>query len=140
MVIAKSEVVWLKRIMKDLVVSIKDPILLYYDNHKNIHLARNTVFHAWIKHIEVHYHFIREHVLAGDVNMQHIGTSLQMVDIFTKALRADKLRQFMMDLGLLTPNLPSSRGVSQTSSSRTWTPSRWNTIVQRPKVELEGAC
>ena len=57
--VAAYEVVWLKRILKDLGVPIKDPILLYYDNMSNIHLARNPVFQAQTKHIEVHYYFIK---------------------------------------------------------------------------------
>ena len=58
----------------------------------SIHLILNLVFHARTKHIELHYHFIRECVLAGDVDSQHIGTNLQKADIFTKALGADKLQ------------------------------------------------
>ena len=55
---ATCEAVWLKRILKDLDFSIKDPILLYYDNMSSIHLAQNPVFHARTKHIKVHYIFI----------------------------------------------------------------------------------
>ena len=73
-------------------VPIKDPILLYYDHMSSIHLVRNLVFHAQNKHIKVHYHFIREHVLVGDVDLQHISMNLQMTDIFTNSLGVDKLR------------------------------------------------
>ena len=107
---AVCEAVWLKRILKDLGVPIKDPTPLYCDNMSNIYLARNPVFHARTKHIKVHYHFIRERVLASDVDQQHISTNLQMAEIFTKALRADKLWQFMTDLGLTILDLPSLRG------------------------------
>ena len=71
------------------------------------------MFHAWTNHIEVHYHFIRERVLAGDVDLQHISTNLQTTDIFTKALGVDKLWQFMTDLGLMTPYLPRLRGSTE---------------------------
>ena len=54
------EAVWLKRILKDLDVSIKDAIILCCDNMSNIHLTQNPKIHAQTKHIEVHYHFIRE--------------------------------------------------------------------------------
>ena len=67
---AACEAVWLKRILKDLGVPIKDPIPLYCDNKSNIHLAQNPVFHACMKHIEVHYHFICERVQTGDVDLQ----------------------------------------------------------------------
>ena len=58
------------------------------DNMINIYLALNLVFHTHSKHIEVHYHFIREHVQVGDVDLQHINTNLQTIDIFTKVLGA----------------------------------------------------
>ena len=58
--VASCEVFWLKRILKDLGVPIKYLILLYYDNMSSIFVARNLVFHAQTKHIEVHYHFIQE--------------------------------------------------------------------------------
>ena len=82
----------------------------------SIYLARNPVFLAQTKHIEVHYHFIRERVLASDVDLQHISTNLQTAHIFTKALGADKLWKFMTDLGLTIPNLPSLRGSTEATT------------------------
>ena len=76
----------------------------------SIHLSWNPVFHARTKHIEVHYHLIRERVLAGDFDMQHISTNLQTADIFMKALGIDKLWQVTMSLGLSTVNQQSLRG------------------------------
>ena len=112
---AACEAVWLKRILKDLGIPIKDPIPLFSNNMSNIYLARNPVFHTRTKHIEVHYHFIREHVLAGDVDLQHISTNLQTADIFTKVLGSDKLWQCMTNLGLTIPDLPSLRGSTEES-------------------------
>ena len=75
-VVATCEAIWLMCILKDLGTPIKDMISLHCDNMSNIHLAQNLVFHARTKHIEVHYHFIRECVLVGDVDLQHISTNL----------------------------------------------------------------
>ena len=92
--VAACETIWLKRILKDLGVPLTDPIRIFCDNMSNIYLTRNPVFHARTKHIEVHYHFIRERVQAGDIDLQHISTNLQVADIFTKALGVDKLGRF----------------------------------------------
>ena len=80
----------------------------------SIHLARNPIFHTHTKHIEMHYHFIRERVQPGDVDLKHINTKLQVADIFTKALGVDKLRKFMTDLALTIAALPSLRGSTTT--------------------------
>ena len=76
----------------------------------SIYLAHNPMFHARTKHIEVHYHFIRERVQAGEIDLHHVGTHLQVADIFTKALGIDKLGQFTSGLGLTPSALPNLRG------------------------------
>ena len=89
-------------------------------NNISIHLPQIPVFHAQTKHIEMHYHFIWEHVLVGYVNLQHINTNLQMTDIFTKALGANKLRQFMANLGFSTTNQSILRGNEDSSPDTEW--------------------
>jgi hypothetical protein len=42
----------------------------------------------------VHYHFIREKVIAKEIDLIHVNTKDQVVDIFTKALGTDKLKKF----------------------------------------------
>ena len=74
------------------------------------------MFHARTKHIEVHYHYIRERILAGDIDLQYVGTSVQVADIFTKALGLDKLRQFSVDLGLRPLDMLSLGGSTSTKA------------------------
>ncbi len=69
-------------------------VVVYCDNISNILLAYNPVYHARTKHIEVHYHFIREKILARKINLTHVNTENQVVDIFTKALGINNLRKF----------------------------------------------
>jgi hypothetical protein len=49
----------------------------------------------------VHYHFIREKVLAKKIDLIHVSTEDQVADIFTKALGTDKLRKFRKMLNVL---------------------------------------
>jgi hypothetical protein len=42
----------------------------------------------------MHYHFIKEKVLAREINLIHVSIEEQVVDIFTKALSTNKLRKF----------------------------------------------
>ena len=61
---------------------VNKPILIHCDNLSSIQLTKNLVFHAQTKHIEVHYHYIHEHILAGDIDLQYVGTNMQVADIF----------------------------------------------------------
>jgi hypothetical protein len=58
--IAACEMVWLQKLFLDLGQLVDAPITIYCDNISSIILANNSVYHARTKHIEVHYHFIRE--------------------------------------------------------------------------------
>jgi hypothetical protein len=93
------------------------PIVIYCDNVNSILLANNPVYHARTKHIEVHYHFIREKVLTKEIDFIHVSTEDQVVDIFTKALSTDKLRKFRKMLGVLEVDLSLRGSVANSSST-----------------------
>jgi hypothetical protein len=66
---AAQESTWLTRLLQDLRQPVKQ-VLHYCDNRSAICLVENPVFHARTKHIKVHYHFIREKFLQGEINMK----------------------------------------------------------------------
>ncbi|MCO5549382.1 hypothetical protein L7F22_002853 [Adiantum nelumboides] len=91
---AACEVAWLELLLGDLGIQVQRLVVIHCDNLSNIQLAQNPGFHAKTKHIEVHYHFIRERGLNGSIDLTFVRTDEQVVDIFTKAFGAEKLRQF----------------------------------------------
>jgi hypothetical protein len=114
--VAACEVAWLQMLLGDLGIQVQVPVVIHCDNLSSIQLARNPVFHARTKHIEVHYYFVRERVLAGDIDLTYVRTDEQVADIFTKALGAEKLRRFRAMLGVQEMAL-SLRGSVEISSS-----------------------
>jgi len=76
------------------------------------------MFHARTKHIEVHYHFIREKVLAGEIDIIYVSTEDQVADIFTKVLGAEKHRRFRSMLGVMELELSLRGSVEMSSSTR----------------------
>jgi hypothetical protein len=113
--IVACEVVWLQKLLSDLGQSVDVLIVIYCDSISSILLANNPVYHARTKHIEVHYHFIREKVLAREINLIHVSTKDQVVDIFIKALGTDKLKRFRKMFGVLKVDL-SLRGSVENSN------------------------
>ena len=109
-VVTTYEAIWLKRLLKDLQEEVSDSMTIYCDNLSSIQLAKNSVFHTRTKHIEVDYHFIRECVLSGEVEIQYVPTDRLIADIFTKPLGLDKLRQFSGSLRLRHLDVPHLRG------------------------------
>ena len=58
--------------MKDLNQPIDYAMLLHCDNQSAIRPTENPVFHARTKHVELHYHFLRENVLQGKIEMRQV--------------------------------------------------------------------
>jgi hypothetical protein len=114
--IVACEIIWLQKILSDLGQLVDAPVIIYCDNINNILLANNLVYHAKTKHIEMHYHFIRKKVLTKEIDLIHVNTENQVVDIFTKALGTDKLRKFRKMFSVLEVDL-SLRGSVENSSS-----------------------
>jgi hypothetical protein len=67
---------------------IFERVLLMCDNTSAISVAKNTVFHKRIGHLERRHHFLRDHVEKGDIVIKYIDTERQLADIFMKPLDA----------------------------------------------------
>jgi hypothetical protein len=91
-------------------------VVIYCDNISSILLANNPIYHVKTKHIKVHYHFIKEKVVAKEIDLIHVSTEDQVADIFTKALGIDKLKKFRQMFGVLEVDL-NLRGSVENSSS-----------------------
>ncbi|MCO5604050.1 hypothetical protein L7F22_058207 [Adiantum nelumboides] len=94
---ATKEALWLMRLVKELGIDAKVPVL-HCDSQSAIMLARNPVFNAKTKHIEAKYHFIR-HVLEDKaIELVKVHTDDNPADLFTKSLPAERFaycRQMM---------------------------------------------
>jgi hypothetical protein len=55
-----------------------------------ISFAKNPISHGRSKHIETRFHFIREQVTNGMIELKYCPTKLQLTDGFTKALKLDR--------------------------------------------------
>jgi hypothetical protein len=91
---------WLQNLIGELGFFIGKVTQIWCDSSNSIKIANNLVFHAQTKHIEVHYHFIREKLLIGEIELNHIPISDQVADIFTKPLGKQKFLLFQKALGL----------------------------------------
>ncbi|GJU19977.1 retrovirus-related pol polyprotein from transposon TNT 1-94 [Tanacetum coccineum] len=66
-------------------------IPMYCDNKSVIALCCNNVQHSQSKHIDIRFHFIKEQVKNGVVELYFVNTEYQLADIFTKALCRERI-------------------------------------------------
>jgi len=70
------EIIWLRRLLTDMSVYLKDHMPLHCDNKNVIHIARNYVFHERTKHIETDFHFTRHHLQLGSIFLSFVPSAL----------------------------------------------------------------
>ena len=83
---AACQVVWLRRLLGELIGVEAHPPALMVDNQPAIALAKNPILHDRSKHIDVKFHFLRDYVNGGQIVIEFIETGRQLTDILTKSL------------------------------------------------------
>ncbi|WVZ63714.1 hypothetical protein U9M48_013322 [Paspalum notatum var. saurae] len=80
-----SQLLWMKATLSDFGLRFgKIPLLV--DSTSAISVAKNPVLHSRTKHIDVRFHFLRDHYEKGDIDLVHVASENQLADIFTKPL------------------------------------------------------
>nr|GEW31688.1 retrovirus-related Pol polyprotein from transposon TNT 1-94 [Tanacetum cinerariifolium] len=71
-----------------------------------IAISCNPVQHSRTKHIDVRYHFIKEKVEKGIVELFFVRTEYQLADLFTKSLPEERFKYLIRQLGMrcVTPD------------------------------------
>nr|GEW38384.1 hypothetical protein [Tanacetum cinerariifolium] len=75
-------------------------IPMYCDNKSAIVLCFNNVQHSRSKHIDIRYHFIKEQVKNGVIELYFVNTEYQLADLFTKALGRERTEFLINKLGM----------------------------------------
>ncbi|GJV54438.1 retrovirus-related pol polyprotein from transposon TNT 1-94 [Tanacetum coccineum] len=84
-----AQVIWMRTQLLDYGYKY-NRIPMYCDSKSAIAISCNPVQHSKTKHIDIRYHFIKEHVEKGTVELYFVGTEYQLADLFTKALPKER--------------------------------------------------
>ncbi|GJX68891.1 hypothetical protein Tco_0304618 [Tanacetum coccineum] len=88
-------------------------IPLYCDNKNAIALCCNNVQHSRANHIDVRYHFIKEQVENGIVELYFVRTEYQLADIFTKPLLRERFNFLIEKLGMRSMSLETLKHLTE---------------------------
>ena len=96
---ACKEAIWLARLVGDLGIKVQLP-LLHCDNQSAIALAKNLVFYARTKHIDVRHHFVRECLVEKRIDLVKIHTKANTADALTKRLSSERFQCCRQSMGI----------------------------------------
>ncbi|GKD89674.1 retrovirus-related pol polyprotein from transposon TNT 1-94, partial [Tanacetum coccineum] len=94
-----AQVLWMRSQLTDYGFGF-NKIPMYCDNKSAIALCCNNVQHSRSKHIDIRFHFIKEHVENGVIELYFVNTEYQLADIFTKALGRERIEFLINKLGM----------------------------------------
>ncbi|GKD75669.1 hypothetical protein Tco_1333951, partial [Tanacetum coccineum] len=92
-----ANVLWMKSQLTEYGI-IYEKVPIFCDNTSAIAISNNPVLHSRTKHIDIRYHFIRDHVLKGDIKLYFIPTQYQLADIFTKPMDEPSFKILIIEL------------------------------------------
>ena len=82
------------------VVGKKEMLIMNCDNQSALLLAKNDTTAKRTKHVDIRYHFVREKVHEGKIELKYLKSENMIADIFTKPLGATKFKRFCRSLGM----------------------------------------
>nr|GEW26096.1 putative RNA-directed DNA polymerase [Tanacetum cinerariifolium] len=94
-----AQILWMRSQLLDHGLGF-NKIPMYCDNKSAIALCCNNVQHSRSKHIDIRYHFIKEQVENGVIELYFVNTEYQLADLFTKALGRDRIEFLINKLGM----------------------------------------
>ncbi|GKB54700.1 hypothetical protein Tco_0905453 [Tanacetum coccineum] len=93
-----ANILWIKSQLTDYDIIYEK--VIFCDNTSAIAISNNPVLHSRTKHIDIRYHFIRYHILKGNIELHFIPTQYQLADIFTKPLDEPTFKRLIVELEL----------------------------------------
>jgi hypothetical protein len=112
---ATKESLYLQNVIKELFFnnsSLKDYSTIFNsklntiktDSLSAIELAKNPIYHARTKHVDITYHFVRENLLSNNIDLAYENTSTILADNLTKATSTSKIKDFTSRINLVELN------------------------------------
>lgn len=99
--LASQELLWLKRLLKDIEnLSADNLVKLYSDNQSAIKLMRSNHYYARSKHIDTKYNFMKENVANKVIDLSYISSEEMIADALTKPVTSEKNRFCNNGMGL----------------------------------------
>lgn len=93
---ATKEAIWLANLTNELNSKARlylmpnAPVKIFCDNQAAIRVSKNPEDHKRAKHIDISFHFLRQRVALGQVDLQYISTNEMAADYLTKPLTPQK--------------------------------------------------
>jgi hypothetical protein len=105
-----SELLWLKKLMKEIGFEQNEEMDLLCHNKSTMDMCHTSIQHDRTKYIAINRHYIKDHIEKENIRLLHVGTKEQLADILTKAVPGPAFNCAPNKLGMTDIYMPHLRG------------------------------
>nr|GEU96932.1 retrovirus-related Pol polyprotein from transposon TNT 1-94 [Tanacetum cinerariifolium]GEY10144.1 retrovirus-related Pol polyprotein from transposon TNT 1-94 [Tanacetum cinerariifolium] len=137
-----AQVIWMHTQLLDYGYKY-NKIPMYCDSKSAIAISCNPVKHSCTTHINIRYHFIKEHVENGIVELYFIRTEYQLADLFTQALPKERFEYLVHRIVIIIAqpqrqaNVHQENCVNPTNAMLSWMLTRLILIIHCVQMKAE---
>jgi len=97
---ATAQVLWMMKFFAEIGLPVTNPITIYADNNGSISNSTNNKNHCQTKHIDVKFHFVKEHTKKREIMFTYIPSLDNLADLFTKSFPCKTIRRLATAMDL----------------------------------------
>ena len=97
---AGKEIVWMRNILSEFGYKFTSPSTLNLDNQSTISVSKNPEHHGRMKHLDLHFYWLRDAVESGSIVPHYIPTEEMPADLLTKPVPRAKVEFCRKMMGL----------------------------------------
>ncbi|KAJ5131697.1 hypothetical protein N7448_005855 [Penicillium atrosanguineum] len=100
---ASKHVMWWKRLFRAIALDIGHKLSVLCDNKQTVDLLTkvNSLYRTKLRHIDIHHHWLRQEIEAGNIDIAWVETNLMPADGLTKPLPNQKHQRFIDHLNMV---------------------------------------
>ena len=95
------EAIWIRQLLCDVGEPMRGPTPIFMDSQSAIKLIHNPEFHKRTKHVDIRYHYTREKLANGDIDVHYVPSKRQLADVLTKAIPCSQFETLRNELGII---------------------------------------
>jgi len=95
-----AQALWIMKFFTEIGLPVTNPITIYTDNNRSISNSTNDKNHHRTKHIDVKFHFVKEHMKKREIMFIYILSLDNLADLFTKSLSHEMIRKLATAMDL----------------------------------------
>ena len=97
---AGKEIIWMRQLLVEFGIEVKDPSILRMDNQSAISVSKNPEHHGRMKHLDLRFYWLRDQVTLGVITPLFVPTEEMPADLLTKPLTRVKVERFRRMMGI----------------------------------------